>query len=73
MKCYENNTHFMSDYCLQIWENELNGSEFCFPEYINEHGIDTILGIWCTINCVIGTFGNFLTLIAIPCAAYNKR
>ena len=73
MQCLENNTRFMSDYGLQIWQNGLNGSEHCFPESIMENGIGAILGTWCIINAVIGFFGNLLTLVAIPYASFNKR
>ena len=63
----------MSDYCLRIWQNGLNGSEYCFPESIMENGTGAILGTWCIINAIIGFFGNLLTLVAIPYASFNKR
>ena len=48
----------------------------CFPaEYKENDRMDfaTIAGILCIINAIIGTLGNFLTLVAIPFAAQKKK
>ena len=72
-KCLENNTLFMSKICLN---KSINSIEDCFPEkYKDNSSIDfaTIAGILCIINAIIGTLGNFLTLVAIPFAAQKKK
>ena len=71
--CKEDNIHFMSNFCLNVSQDR----EACFPEKYKSHdgevGIAIIAGILCTINAFIGTFGNLLTLIAIPFAAKRKK
>ena len=71
--CREDNVHFMSNFCLNVSQDR----DTCFPEKYKSHdgevGIAIIAGILCTINAFIGTFGNLLTLIAIPFAAKRKK
>ena len=72
-KCLENNTLFMSKFCLN---RSINRVADCFPaEYKENDRMDfaTIAGILCIINAIIGTLGNFLTLVAIPFAAQKKK
>ena len=73
MICQVNNTHSMSNNCINYWsfkkdEEELDG---CVPRYIQDFGF--VIGCWYLLNSFIGTIGNFCTLVAIPYAAKRKR
>ena len=72
-ECLSNNTLFMSKICLN---SSINKQSDCFPSnYKDKNGIGfaTLAGILCTINAIIGTFGNLLTILALPFAARRKK
>ena len=56
MKCSLNNTHSMSEYCLQDWNllklNETSCDEECRPKYMWDYYSFT--AIFCIINSIIG-------------------
>ena len=63
----------LSHICLDLSLNDSIKNELdCFPEQFT-FATSTVVGTWCILNCVIGFFGNLLTLLAIPYAAKNKR
>ena len=73
MNCQEKTPHEMSEFCLTQWEKGFtNGTEECFPSYINDT-VAVLTGTWCIFNAIIGFTGNLLTLLAIPFAANRKR
>ena len=71
LKCLYNNTHSMSENCLNT---SINYFANCFP-YNDKNGVvvATIAGILCTINAIVGFFGNLLTILAIPYAASKNK
>ena len=71
LKCLYNNTHSMSENCLNT---SINYFANCFP-YNDKNGVvvATIAGILCTINAIVGSFGNLLTMLAIPYAANKNK
>ena len=72
-ECLSNNTLFMSKICLNT---SINKQSDCFPSnYKDKDGIGfaTMAGILCTLNAIIGTFGNLLTILALPFAARRKK
>ena len=58
----------ISDICLKHPDKF---PENCFPKELNELSI--AVGIWCTINAIIGFLGNLLTILAIPYAAKKNK
>ena len=72
MICQVNNTHLMSNFCINSWnlrkDEEVEG---CVPKYVQDFGY--VIGCWYLINSIIGAIGNLCTLVAIPYAAKRKR
>ena len=63
----------MSKICLN---SSINKQSDCFPSnYTDKDGMDfaTMAGILCILNAIIGTFGNLLTILALPFAARRKK
>jgi len=58
----------LSTYCLS---EEGQSLDRCAPKVT--YVLQRFAGIWCIINAVVGFFGNLLTLLAIPYAAWNKK
>ena len=65
-------------------ENVYNLSHFCVSYKLMRHDIECFnrkvspaftdfITVWCILNAICGTFGNLLTLLAVPWAAYKKR
>ena len=72
LECLYNNTHSMSEKCLNTSINYLAN---CFPYNNDENSlvVATTAGILCTINAIVGSFGNLLTMLAIPYAANKNK
>ena len=77
MKCERNETLSLSELCLDKWQNltindDSNSTENCFPDDV-DNLFTNILALWFLICSIVGVFGNLLTLIAMPYAAWKKR
>ena len=58
----------LSEFCLK---NPKDFSERCLP---SDHGLIFIItGIWITVNSIVGSIGNLLTILAIPFAAKRNQ
>ena len=42
----------------------------CFPHHNTT--LSTIVGIWCSLNAIFGSFGNFVTLLTISYGLRKK-
>ena len=56
--CTKNSSENKSILCLEF-DNEND----CFP--CHNALLSTIVGIWCGINAIFGSFGNFVTFLTI--------
>ena len=65
-----NNVSFLSKACVDGTDD---GTLDCLPHEEIEVICRIVLGVWGIITIIIGVFGNVLTLVAIPYAAYKKR
>ena len=77
MKCERNETLSLSELCLDKWQNltindDSNSTENCYPDDV-DHLFTNVLALWFLICSIVGVFGNLLTLIAMPYAAWKKR
>ena len=74
--CERNETILMSELCLNNWQNvtylDSNVTVNCYPNDVDSL-ITEILALWFLICSTVGIFGNLLTLIALPYAAWKKR
>ena len=57
----------LSDFCAGGGNQDI-----CLPS-IPRPTARIVVGVWCTIHSIIGSFGNLLTLLAIPYAIAKKR
>ena len=67
----------MSHYCVNGSAAHLSLEEWnklCFPTHNDAGGAGRVLaGVWALFNMIIGSFGNALTLVAIPYAKWKRR
>ena len=62
-------SHFEIQNCTETTQENksttcLNDDDIdCFPHYNTL--LSTIVGIWCSLNAIFGSFGNFVTLLTI--------
>ena len=69
-ECTPENVYNLSHFCVDF---ELASPDIeCFNRKVSPAFTDFIT-VWCILNAICGTFGNFLTLVAVPWAAYKKR
>ena len=66
----------LSQACVNGSLSELSLDEWnriCFPTNLENAGLRIATGIWALFNFLVGTFGNTLTLFAIPYGKYKNR
>ena len=69
-------TELLSHFCLNGSFSHLGWDEWnerCFPNYGGNLGWRRSAGVWSLFNFIVGTLGNFLTLVAVVYARYKQR
>ena len=69
-ECTPENVYNLSHFCVDL---EVASPDIeCFNRKVSPAFTDFVT-VWCILNAICGTLGNFLTLVAVPWAAYKKR
>lgn len=66
----------LSQACVNGSFKELSLDEWnerCFPTHLENLGLRTATGLWALFNFLVGSFGNVLTLMAIPYAKSKRK
>ena len=68
-------TELLSHFCLNGSFSHLGWDEWharCYPNYWANLGWHRAAGVWSLFNFIVGTLGNFLTIVAVA-YAYQKH